>query len=139
MRSVLEHVDDPDQTFAELARVTRPGGLVLLNVPNKWDYVSVAARLAGPLKSAILKHVVRTRWEDFPVRYRCNTRRAVARAAERAGFALEECTPVPAQPSYLTFFVPLYLIGAAYQFTISRLSLDFLQPAFVASLRKERA
>jgi SAM-dependent methyltransferase len=136
IRSVLEHVDDPDRTFGELARVTRPGGRVLMNLPNKWDYVSVAARLSGRFKSSILKGVVRTRFEDFPVRYRCNTKRALTRVAHRAGFTVEEFNPLPSQPSYLAFCAPLYLAGAIYQFAISLAGLDSLQPSFVVVLRR---
>jgi SAM-dependent methyltransferase len=137
IRSVIEHLDDPAKTFSEIARVTKPGGYVLMNLPNKWDYVSVIAMLAGGLKSSLLKTVVQTRWDDFPVRYRCNTRRALERVLAGSGLTVQEFTPLPSQPSYLAFFVPLYVAGAAYQFAISVLGLDVLQPAFVVRLRKE--
>ncbi|MGQ0734882.1 MAG: class I SAM-dependent methyltransferase [Acidobacteriota bacterium] len=136
IRSVIEHVEDPDRTFRELARVTKPGGAILMNLPNKWDYVSVLARLAGRFKSWVLQRVVRTGWEDFPVRYRCNTRRALNKCAVRAELQVEEFVPLPSQPSYLSFFVPLYLAGAVYQFFISLLALDVLQPSFLVVLRK---
>ena len=136
IRSVLEHVDDPARTFAELARVTKPGGRVLLNLPNKWDYVSVLARAAGRYKSSILKNLVMTGWEDFPVRYRCNTRRSFTRCAHGAGFAVEQFLPLPSQPSYLSFFVPFYMMGAAYQFLVGFFGFDALQPSFVVILRR---
>jgi SAM-dependent methyltransferase len=136
IRSVLEHVEEPAKTFTELARVTKPGGRVLMNLPNKWDYVSVIARLTGPFKSSILKNIVRTQWEDFPVRYRCNTRRALHRFARAAGFDVVEFMPLPSQPSYLAFFVPLYMLGAIYQFFVSICGIDALQPSFVVLLRK---
>lgn len=136
IRSVMEHVEDPAQTFRELARVTRPGGCVLMNLPNKWDYVSVLARLTGRFKSSILKSVVRTQWQDFPVRYRCNTRRSLTVFAVRSGFVVEQFLPLPSQPSYLSFFVPLYIVGAVYQFLVSICVLDVLQPSFVVLLRK---
>jgi 2-polyprenyl-3-methyl-5-hydroxy-6-metoxy-1,4-benzoquinol methylase len=137
IRSVLEHLDEPLVTFRELARVIKPGGCVLVNVPNKWDYVSVLAMLSGQFKSSILKHVVRTQWEDFPVCYRCNTRRTLTRVATDAGFDLEEFRPMPSQPGYLSFFVPLYIAGAIYQFAIGLFGLNLLQPAFVVFLRKQ--
>ena len=139
IRSVLEHVTDPAKTFAELSRVIKPGGHVLMNLPNKWDYVSVLARLSGRFKSSILKSVLRTQWEDFPVTYRCNTRRALYRFAAQAGFDVIEFMPMPSQPSYLSFFVPLYLAGAIYQFAISLFALDALQPVFAVILQKRSA
>lgn len=135
IRSVIEHLDDPAATFRELARVVRPGGYVLMNLPNKWDYVSVLARLSGRFKSSILKQIVRTGWEDFPVLYRCNTHAALRANVAPSGWCIERFQPLPSQPSYLAFFVPLYVAGAIYQFLISLLFLDFLQPSFVVLLR----
>jgi SAM-dependent methyltransferase len=34
--SVLEHLDDPQQTLGEFRRVLAPGGVALLNVPSWW-------------------------------------------------------------------------------------------------------
>jgi hypothetical protein len=83
-----------------------------------------------------LKRVVRTQWEDFPVRYRCNTRRSLSRFAHRGGFVVEQFLPLPSEPSYLSFFVPLYVVGAIYQFIVSICCLDILQPSFIVLLRR---
>ena len=136
VRSVIEHLEDPVHTFRELARVTKPGGFVFMNLPNKWDYVSVAARLSGSMKSWILNSVVRTNMDDFPVHYRCNTRREMTAVAAKTGFDVIEFTPLPSQPSYLGFFVPLYVLGVLYQVAIGLLGLDALQPSFVVTLRR---
>lgn len=136
VRSVIEHVEEPDRVFCELARVLKPGGVVLMNLPNKWDYVSVGARLAGRFKSRILRGTRDPGWEDFPVFYRANTRRDLTTAARRAGLDVQNFRPLPSEPGYLGFFVPLYVLGAIYQFLISLLFLDFLQPAFLVILAK---
>jgi SAM-dependent methyltransferase len=136
VRSVIEHVDEPIATFRELARVLRPEGRIYMNLPNKWDYVSVAARIMGSSKSSVLHRLLGMEYEDFPVRYRCNTKRAMGRTAGHAGLLIEHWRPLPSEPSYLKFFVPFYLAGAVYQFGISILSLDFLQPAFLVILRR---
>jgi hypothetical protein len=54
----------------------------------------------------------------------------------RAGFEVIEFTPLPAPPYYLSFFVPLYILGAIFQFMISICGLDLLQPSFLVQLRK---
>lgn len=137
VRSVLEHVAEPRVTFRELSRVLKPGGRIYLNLPNKWDYVSVAARISGPIKSRLLRGLLDTTWDDFPVHYRCNTKRALRRAITDTGLELQFFSPLPSEPTYLRFFVPLYLAGAVYQFAIGLLGLDFLQPAFLVILRKK--
>ena len=136
IRSVMEHVEDPQLVYKELARVLKPGGAVFMNLPNKWDYVSVLARLTGGLKTLALQNIVRPGWDDFPVHYRTNTRRALKRALRGSGLTVEHFRPLPSEPAYLSFFVPLYLLGALYQFAISFFALDFLQPAFLVVLRR---
>jgi SAM-dependent methyltransferase len=136
IRSVVEHLPDPDASFRELGRILKPGGRIFMNLPNKWDYVSVAAVAAGRLKSTVLKNIVHTQFDDFPVHYRCNTVRTLRRVAGQAGFEVEHLRPLPSEPAYLTFFAPLYVLGAFYQFGVSLLCLDLLQPAFLVILRK---
>jgi SAM-dependent methyltransferase len=136
VRSVLEHVENPAAVFNELSRVLKPHGLLFANVPNKWDYVSVVARFAGSRKSAWLQHTVRPQWDDYPTFYRCNTRRSLTSFARAADLTVEVFRPLPSEPAYLRFFLPLYFLGAGYQFLISLFSIDALQPSFLAVLRK---
>jgi 2-polyprenyl-3-methyl-5-hydroxy-6-metoxy-1,4-benzoquinol methylase len=136
VRSVMEHVAEPELVFSEIARVLKPGALVLMNLPNKWDYVSIVARLARGFKSTLLRRVLQPSWDDFPVHYRANTRRDLSRAIESSGLQIESFRPLPSEPAYLSFFVPFYLLGAVYQFVISIFALDLLQPSFLVILRK---
>jgi SAM-dependent methyltransferase len=139
VRSVFEHLEMPHATLKELDRVLRPGGKIFLNLPNKWDYVSVGAQLAGRWKSSALSGLVDPEWDDFPVFYRCNTRGALKRMLRGTSLRIALFRPVPSEPSYLRSFLPLYLAGAVYQFAISLTGLDFLQPAFFVVLAKEHA
>lgn len=48
---VMEHLDDPERTLREIGRVTRPGGLIVLTMPqylNWWLVPIILARLGIP-------------------------------------------------------------------------------------------
>lgn len=63
---VLAHVRDIDRALAEMARVTRPGGKLLLEFYNPWSIRYLAKRLAGPQKISRETHegAVFTRWDS---------------------------------------------------------------------------
>ena len=45
---VLEHVQDPDGSLEEIARVLRPNGtFYVYNLPNRWSYTEKVARALG--------------------------------------------------------------------------------------------
>ena len=76
--SVLEHVRDPDDAIREMHRVIRPGGLRILDMPFMQP-----------------EHMC-------PCDFQRYTRDGLARAAERAGFAVESITPQ--QNIYVTLY-----------------------------------
>jgi|SRR5688500_4707864 SAM-dependent methyltransferase len=50
---VIHHTDDPFRAFTELVRITRPGGLIYLNVYNRFHpYYYVVHRATFPLRYA---------------------------------------------------------------------------------------
>jgi SAM-dependent methyltransferase len=115
--SVLEHVDDPGAFFAELGRVVRRGGYVCLRTPNLLSYFGLVSRLVPNRYHPRVAELVqeRRRAEDvFPTRYRCNTRRKVARMLNRHGF--DPCVyGYEAEPSYLSFSRLAYWLGVMHQ------------------------
>src|SRR5438128_1044807 len=42
-RGVMEHVEDINGAYSEIARVLRPGGTYLFLTPNMWDYSTLIA------------------------------------------------------------------------------------------------
>lgn len=73
---VLEHIEDPTAFAAEISRVLKPGGWFCARTPNRWGYISVAARLIPErLHQFILSKVQPNRKSKdvFPAHYKLNT------------------------------------------------------------------
>ncbi len=100
LRMVAEHVEEPRELIAELARLCKPGGSVIVYTVYKWSLAGTLARwvpfhLHHPIKSVLWQ----TEPEDtFPVYYRMNTRRALTEHFVSGGFAethfayLDDCS-----------------------------------------------
>jgi SAM-dependent methyltransferase len=63
---VLAHVPDIQQAFAEIARVTKPGGQMALELYNPWSLRYLAKRLAGPqpISDGRTEADMYTRWDS---------------------------------------------------------------------------
>ena len=86
---VLHHFADPGPVLAELGRVTRPGGVVVLEYANKRNLKSIARRVLG-----------RQSWSPFElgsVEYKPfhfdHAPVGIRRALRRAGLRIERCGP----------------------------------------------
>jgi SAM-dependent methyltransferase len=91
LRMVAEHLTDPQATVESLARLTRPGGKVILFTVFKWSPTAVLARLVPfHLHHGVKRLLWQTEERDtFPVAYRMNTRSCLDRLFAGAGF--QEC------------------------------------------------
>lgn len=88
LRMVAEHISDPTNAVAALARLTKPGGKVVVFTVNRWSPISVAAwivpfRFHHAIKYALWQTEER---DTFPVAYRMNTRSSLRGHFERHGF-----------------------------------------------------
>jgi SAM-dependent methyltransferase len=138
-RSVFEHLDDPAAVYRELARIVKPGGRIVFLTANMWDYATLVARLVpNRFHPGIVARVEgREEADVFPVRYRTNTRRAVARLAADAGLEIEDFRYLGQYPNYLMFNAALFLLGTAYDKLVSRLNLlRFLRGWILVTLRR---
>lgn len=88
---VLEHVADPASFSAEIARVLKPGGVVLGLTPNRWHYVAAIAALT-PVAFHRWVNARRGRpaEDSFPLPI-CSTRAAI-RSGGSARRASARCT-----------------------------------------------
>lgn len=115
---VLEHVENPGLFLSECRRVIRPGGYLCMRTTNALSYFGIAARvIPNRLHSPIVQRAyVNPRKEEdvFPIRYRCNTVRAVRQALDRHGF--EHCVyGYQSDPAHFAFSRALYFFGVLYQ------------------------
>lgn len=120
--NVLEHLDEPERVFAEVARVLRPGGTFLAKTPNRWHYMPVLAQLTP---TAFHRFVNRRRGrageDTFPTRYRANSARALRRLARESGFRLRKLSRIEDRPEYLRFHPLAYLLGWAWERAVNGL------------------
>lgn len=91
LRMVAEHITDPHAAVASLARLTRPGGRVVVYTINRWSPVPVITFFTP----FVLHHPAkRLLWnseskDTFPVAYRMNTRKTLTDLFARHGFREE--------------------------------------------------
>jgi len=122
MSTVAEHLTEPEPVFHDLARVLRPGGRLLVLTPNRWHYVTLAAR-ALPHRL----HVAFNRWRGvdehdvFPTAYRANTASRLRALASGAELAVERLERFETEPEYLAFHVVPYALGVLYERAVNRI------------------
>jgi len=88
LRMAAEHVSDPEGAVAALARLTKPGGRIVVYTINRWSPVPMVTWLVPfrlhHLPKRFLWHSAEK--DTFPVAYLMNTRRALCQVFERHGF-----------------------------------------------------
>ncbi len=87
---VAEHITDPEVAVSSLARLTRPGGRLVIYTINKFSPVSIASMIIPHrLHHSIKRLLWNTEERDtFPVAYRMNTKKTLVGLFESHGFRL---------------------------------------------------
>jgi SAM-dependent methyltransferase len=136
--NVFEHLDMPLAVYKEVARVLKPGGVLLFKTPNKWHYMPTIARMTPHGFHQFVNRLRgRAEVDTFPTRYRTNTKADVEKLAAASGFTVDQIERIEGRPEYLRMTWPTYLIGALYERIVNSTSL--LAPfriLLVGTLRK---
>ena len=138
-RSVMEHITDPARVYRESFRVLKPGGHFIFLTANLWDYASIIATVIPNRFHPwiVAKTEGRKEHDVFPIAYRTNTRGAVKKWADHAGFEIVSFRYLGQYPSYFMFNGFLFWLATGYEKLISRVPcLNFLQGWIFVTLRK---
>jgi len=94
LRMVVEHVRHPEPFVRSLARLIKPGGIVIVFTVNRWSPVTI---VSGLLPFSVHHRIKQRFWggeeeDTFPVHYRMNSRAVLRALFEQADFTEEEFT-----------------------------------------------
>jgi ubiquinone/menaquinone biosynthesis C-methylase UbiE len=104
---VFEHLENPQQTLAEFARVLKPGGFVVFITPNASSLITRLNQLLRPLQKTLVPRLYgRAEADTFSVHYRANRPHDL----HHPQFAQHTLLFI-ADPSYLAFTPWLYRIS----------------------------
>jgi ubiquinone/menaquinone biosynthesis C-methylase UbiE len=137
---VAEHFGRPMACHREIARVLKPGGLLLFQTPSRYWYPMLAAQVTPQwFHEFYVRHFGsgRTENEIFPTYYRFNDERAIREQLKNCGLTCElEYQSVA--PGYLRFSRPSFLLGVLYERTIEK-RFPPLRGAIIGVARKNAA
>src|SRR5579859_3387982 len=129
---VAEHLEEPEKTFAEMARLLRPEGMLVVLTPNSLGYFVRLTRLGRKflpdalVRKFILLREFRSPQDIFPTFYRANTRNDLVRQMEQAGLR-EVSFRMIKDPAVFSFVAPLAALELLFGRLLSLLGLTDLE------------
>ena len=141
---VFEHLVQPESTVRELARVTRPGGRILIHTVNGHHYVAWLARLT-PFRfhQWIVERIERRAGKDvYPTQYRANTVGRLRGLFEERGCRLVAGGLIDGVPLYLPYpgLFSLAIYGGLLERRLARLPglRQLLRPNLLMEFERTR-
>jgi SAM-dependent methyltransferase len=136
--NVMEHLEAPAAVFSEIARVLKPGGILLLKTPNRAHYMpAIACATPHRFHQFVNRRRGRKETDTFPTFYRANSRASLANLAAGAGFRVERLEHIEGRPEYMRVSAPTYVLGSLYERAVNATPLlSRFRILLVAELRK---
>lgn len=137
-RSVMEHIEDVDAFYAEVARVLMPGGRYVFLTPNLFDYVSLISwAVPNSLHSYIIQAVEGRVPDDvFPTFYRSNTKLTIRRSACRAGLSVDWIEHLGQYPATFMWSTTAFRLASLYHRALDRFGPACLKGWILGVARK---
>lgn len=135
---VAEHFRSPLQCNREIARVLKPGGLLLFQTPNRFYYASLASQITPHwFHEFYLSRFAsgRSDSEVFPTFYRLNDANSIEKQLTACGFEPPQVEYHALPPGYLRFNKLAFLMGVCYERTLER-CFPSLRGKIIAFTRK---
>jgi len=139
-KSTLEHVRDTAAAFATMARLLKPGGMLLVFAPSrKALYARLNLLLPEHLKRHLLSVFMPGQADHlgFPAVYDHCTPRDFRQFAHRYGLEVKELRPYYVS-SYFSVAFPLYLLWRAWTLIARAVAHEQAAETFVLIARKPR-
>ncbi len=116
---VIEHMTNPALHLREVWRVLKPNGVYVFRTPNRFHYVTLAARLTPhwfhKLVANRLRNLSAASHDPYPTLYRMNSRSSITRMAAEAKFDIEELRLIEKDPWYGRSSRALFLAFMLYE------------------------
>jgi SAM-dependent methyltransferase len=124
---VLEHVQNPEAHFREVARVLRPQGVYCFRTANLYHYVGLGARMTPHSIHLSVANRLRTlsaeAHDPYPTYHRANSRKRIQRLIHQSGLRINHLELIEPEPSYGRLHAALFYPMMAYERLVNSTSL----------------
>lgn len=131
---VLEHISDPAAATAEMARILKPGGKLIISLSNPQAPEFRLARITPTSFHQLLREADHD--AAYPVKYAYGSLEKLIKLFENNGLKLQEDRRFPAIYSYLYRFPILNFLGRTYDKILAKLNWRGLMGHCVLFLEK---
>lgn len=116
---VLEHVENPEAHFKEVARVLRPHGIYCFRTTNLYHYVGLGARITPHGIHLALANRLRTlgpeAHDPYPTYHRANSRKRIRHLIHQSGLRINKLELIEPEPSYGRLHAGLFYPMMVYE------------------------